>query len=160
MKLNSALTKLKNLKSQVARVDGYITTSLTYYEGDEPEYNYVEEVENRRKLLGEIRALKTKIMQTNAVTKLNIKDNAPPVSINELMLLNAELRSELAHWTALLAVSLESPYGGRNKDTVKKRYAEGYSKAEIKTKLVHLEKSKEQVEGLLAQANADTDLVG
>lgn len=161
MKLTTALTKLKNLKSQLARVDGYVTSSVVFYEGDEPEHSYLEEVENRRKLVNEIKELKVRIMQTNAVTKISI-GNDKSVSLNELILLNAELRSELAHWTKLLGIKAdsESRLYDRTKDTIKKVYAEGYNKKEIKAQLVQLEKSKEKVEALIAQANMETDLVG
>lgn len=162
MKLTTALTKLKNLKSQLSRVDGYVTESVVLYEGDEPEHNFAKESENRRVLINDIRSLKVRIMQTNAVTKVIFVDGAPPVSLNDLILLNAELRSELAHWTKLLGVKAEEDhrFTARTKDTVKKIYAPGYSKTEIKAKLNQLEKSKEQVESTLLQANTETDLVG
>lgn len=161
MKLTTALSKLKSLKSQLARVDSYVLDSVTSYEGSEPEHNFSEEVQNRRKLVDEARHLKARIMQTNAVTKVIWGDQKVPVSINELILLNAELRSELAHWTRLLGKNTSlSEFHTLTKDTVKKVYAEGYNKKEIKARLVQLEKSKEQVEAVLAQANMETDLVG
>lgn len=160
MKLTTALTKLKNLKSQLKRVDGYVDAAIVHYEGDEPEHSFVDEVENRRKLVGEIRALKGRIMATNVVTTVDTAGKK--ASIADLILLNAEIRSELAHWTKLLGVeaSSESHFHARNKDTIKKVYAQGYSKTEIKAKLVQLEKSKEQVESWLGQANMETELVG
>ncbi len=160
MKINAALAKLKNLKSKVARIDGFITESLVFYEGDQPEYVYAEEVEARRELLTEIRSLKVRIMQTNAVTKVSLGENNPATSLNDLILLNAECRSELAHWTKLLATTVETPYAARNKDSIKKVYAPGFNKAEIKAKINQLEKSKEKIEAWLAEANAETDLVG
>lgn len=161
MKLTTALTKLKNLKSQLKRVDSYVEASVVFYEGDIPEHNFLEETEKRRGLISEIRALKNRIMTTNASTKVQFGEGKT-VSLNELVLLNAELRSELAHWTKLLGVTnaSESHFHGRTKDTVKKVYAEGYNKTEIKAKLVQLEKSKEQVESLLGQANMENDLIG
>src|ERR1043165_2543140 len=106
MKLTTALTKLKNLKSQLKRVDGYVSASIVHYEGDTPEHNFVSECAERHKLLSEIRALKVRIMQTNAVTKVAF--GTANVSLNELVLLNAELRSELAHWTQLLGVNADT----------------------------------------------------
>ena len=40
MLLSEALTKLKNLKSQVARIENYIEKSLMHYEDEKPEYEY------------------------------------------------------------------------------------------------------------------------
>jgi hypothetical protein len=159
MKLTTALTKLKNLKSQLARVDGYINESVVHYEGDEPEHNFVAETENRSKLINEIRSLKGRIMAANIATIVDVGDKK--TSIADLVLFNAELRSELAHWSKLLAVKAEENhhFSARTKDTVKKVYAAGYNKLEIKAKLNQLEKSKEQVEAFLMQANMETDLL-
>lgn len=160
MKLTAALSKLKSLKSQLARVDGYVNSSVVFYEGDEPEHVYLEEVANRAKLVLDIRNLKGKIMATNVGTVVPIGDKV--CSIADLILLNAELRSELAQWTKLLGMKAdtESHFSQRTKDTVKKVFAPGYDKKEIKARLVQLEKSKEQIDGLIAQANMETDLVG
>lgn len=160
MKLTAALSKLKSLKSQLARVDGYVNSSIIFYEGDTPEHVYMEEVANRAKLVLEIRTLKGKIMITNVNTSVPVGDKVS--NIADLILLNAELRSELAQWTKLLGMKTdsESYLSQRTKDTVKKVFAPGYDKKEIKARIVQLEKSKEQIDGLIAQANMETDLVG
>ena len=159
MKLTAALSKLKSLKSQLGRVDGYIAKSVVFYEGDEPEYSYLEETENRRKLVNDIRLFKQRIMNTNGLTKVLFGETT--VSLNELILLNAELRSELANWTKLLGLTTdtESHFTGRTKDSVKKTYAEGFNKPEIKARINQLEASKEKVDGVIQQANAETELM-
>lgn len=159
MKLSGALAKLKSLKSQLARVDGYVNSSVVFYEGDEPEHVYLDEVENRRKLVNDIRNLKVRIMNTNAATKVQLDTGM--TTLTDLILLNAELRSELAHWTKLLGLKAdtESHFTARTKDTVKKVYAEGYNKKEIKACISRLEKSKEQVDSLVGQVNQETDLL-
>lgn len=160
MKLTAALAKLKSLKSQLARVDGYVTKAVTFYEGDEPEHVYLEEVASRSKLVHEIRQLKGRIMSTNTSVTVDIGDKK--VNIADLILLNAELRSELAHWSKLLGITAdeESRFTSRTTDTVKKVFAPGYNKKEIKARISQLEKSKEQIDGLVQQANMENDLVG
>jgi len=158
MKLSAALSKLKSLKSQLARVDNYVASSVVLYEGDTPEHVYMEEVENRRKLVNDIRALKGRIMATNVSTIVPVGDKTS--NIADLILLNAELRSELAHWTKLLGIKLDAEYTSRSKDDLKKVFAAGYDKKEIKAKISQLEKAKEQIDGLVAQANMETTLVG
>lgn len=159
MKLTAALSKLKNLKSQLARVDGYVNSSIVFYEGDEPEHIYLEEVANRAKLVLETRKLKGQIMTTNVSTLVELDDKK--VNIADLILLNAEARSELAHWTKLLGMKTDDSgiYSSRTKDTIKKVFAEGYDKKEIKARILQLEKVKEQVDGLIAQANMETNLM-
>jgi hypothetical protein len=160
IKLSTALAKLKKLKSQIARTNKYVEESVVHFEGEEPPYEYEAEIECRRKLLSELRSLKARITATNVVTKVNFSDNAPAVSLNELILLNAELRSEMAYWTEMLKQRVDPPFGGRTTNDIKKVFAKGFNKAEIKAKLNQLEKSKEQVEQVLNKANAETDLVG
>jgi len=157
MKLTTALSKLKNLKSQLKRTEGYISTSVVHFEDEEPEHNYATETETRTKLINEIMDLKTRISLTNCLTKVDFAGKN--VSLNELILLNANLRSELAYWTAMQAHNTNvSLYEARTKDTVKKKFAEGFNKVEVKAKINQLEKSKEQVEAVLAQANMETEL--
>lgn len=158
MKLTAALSKLKNLKSQLARVEGYISESVVFFEDDVPEYDYQKETEARTKMVNDVLDLKTRISLTNCVTKVEFAGKQ--VTIHELVLLNAQLRSELAYWTKMQVHNTNvSAYEARTKDTVKKRFAAGFSKMDVKAKLNQLEKSKEQVEAVMAQANMETDLV-
>lgn len=157
MKLTTALSKLKNLKSQLARTEGYITSSVVHFEDEAPEHNYSAETEQRTKLINEIMDLKVRISLTNCVTKVDF--NGKNVSLNELILLNANLRSELAYWTRMQAHNTAvSAFEARTKDTIKKKFAEGFNKAEVKAKVNQLEKSKESVEVVVAQANMETEL--
>lgn len=160
MKLTAALSKLKSYKSQLKRVDGYIEKSLVFYEGDQPEHVYTEETENRRKLVQDIRVLKGRIMATNVTTKVPLEDGKTS-TLTELILFNAELRSELAHWTKLLGTTAEvdSHFHGRTKDTVKKVFAEGFNKKEIKARINQLEASKAKIDDLIQQANMETELL-
>lgn len=158
MKLTTALTKLKNLKSQLARTEGYIATSVVHFEDEQPEHSYASETETRIKLVNEIMDLKNRIALTNCTTSVDL--GTKRVTINELILLNAQLRSELAYWTKMQAHNTQvSLYEARTKDQVKKVFAEGFNKVEVKAKINQLEKSKEQVEAVLAQANMETELV-
>ena len=60
MKLSEALTRLKNIKSKLARVRGFITKSIVHYENETPEYNFVNELESYETLKKEILDLKTR----------------------------------------------------------------------------------------------------
>jgi hypothetical protein len=157
MKLNEALTILKNMKSKLKRTDSYIQAAAVHSEDSAPEYVYEEEVKEHYRLTNDIINLKTWIAKTNVNT--TIKNGDQSLSLNELILNNATFRSELAFWTAMLDHTTEEKYASRTKDTVKKVYAAGYSKADIRNRINNLEASKEFVEKLIAKANAETELM-
>jgi hypothetical protein len=161
MFLSQALTKIRNLKSKVARVDLAITGCVTHYEDSEPEYSYAEECKTRSTLLDEIRDLKTRVLLTNAVTDVVWQKDT--MTLANLILVNADLRSEMAFVTKQLAIALEDSEGWRSKtrskDDIKKVYAEGYSKNKLRAELEFLESSKEQMDGLMASVNNSTALV-
>jgi len=161
MYLSQALTKIKNLKSKLARVDLAIAGCATHYEDSEPEYNYAEECKTRAKLLDEVRDLKTRVLLTNAQTSVVWQKDT--MTLAQLILVNADLRSEMAWVTKQLAVALEEDSGWRSKtrskDDIKKVYAEGYSKNKLRAELEFLEANKEQIDGLMASVNNSTTLV-
>lgn len=156
MKLSQALTRLKNTKSRLARVTGYVKESATYYEDQPPEYSYREELENRADLQREVEELKEKIQRTNLLTKLPGGE-----TLAGLILKNSTLRSDLAFWTELLELKLvyRAGFADRTRDTVKKVFADGYSKTEIRKTIDALEGEKERLEAVIGRVNAETDLV-
>lgn len=157
MKLNQALTVLKNLKSKLKRTDVYLKASAVFAEDTPPEYIYQDELKEHYRLINEIISLKNSICHTNVNTF--IESQGRKISLQELILNNATFRSELAFWTEMLEVTTEERYSSRTRETVKKVYAPGYSKADIKARINNLEASKEFIESLIAKANAETDLL-
>lgn len=158
MYLNEALTKLKNLKSKASRVEGYIEASAVFYEDQEPEHNYEQEVLNREHLNREILELKTRVQLTNATT--NVQYRGVQMTLSQLILENAALRAEMAFVTKQMAHSaFTESYHGRKKDDIKKIVAPGCNKQALKIRLDLLEQEKESIEQVMAHANADNELV-
>lgn len=160
MKISEALNKLKNLKSEAKKVDEYITESLVHFEDETPDYNYESELSRRTELQDQIDDLKTRVQITNATTV--VETGGRPHTLAELILKNASLRADLAFYTKLLETKIE--YGHRymaeqrTKDTVRKVYAEGYSKESIREYIQELQGRKETVDSLIAQTNLTTEL--
>lgn len=158
MKLHEALLRVKNLKSQLTKVDKAVLDSVIHYEGETPEYDYVEELTNRTKLIKEISSLKLRIQETNVQTKT--KNGG---TLADLVLANADCRAEIAFVNKLLDknISYGSRYTGGDltTDTVKKRYAEGFDKKRLREVLGSLEKTKEEIESEMAYLNMTTELV-
>jgi len=161
MFLSQALTRIKNIKSKLARVDLAITACATHYEDSNPEYNYAAECKTRSTLLDEVRELKTRVLLTNAQT--NVVWQKDTMTLAQLILINADLRSEMAWVTKQLAVGLEDDSGWRSKtrskDDIRKVYADGYNKNLLRVQLELLETNKEQIDGLMASVNNSTTLV-
>lgn len=161
MLLGQALTQLKNLKSKAARTDTYIESSTVFYEDAAPDHIYLEEVANRSRLNEEIIRLKVRIQLTNAVTTVSYDDQL--MTLTELILRNASLRANMAWVARQMNHSINSDdrwSSARKKDELKKVYADGYDKGELKKMLEKLEKEKEALEAVLANANAITTLMG
>lgn len=160
MLLSEALTRLKNLKSKAARVEKYINESAVHYEDEIPQYDYEGEMVNRAQLNEEILTLKVAIQKTNANTK--VKLGTEEISLGELILRNAQLRTELAFISKQMehSTSEVGRWGGeRTKDHVAKKFAKGCDKVSFKRQLDALEKRKEEVEGIMAAANTSTPLI-
>ena len=159
MYLNEALTKLKNLKSKVARTEKYIDDSAVFYEDTTPDHNYKEELLARRAFNDQILRLKTAIQVTNANTK--VKHRGELISLSELILRNASLRSELAFISKQMGHTIvsDSYMSKRAKDDVKKVFADGVNKQAFKAMVDELERAKEELEAVMAHANASTTLV-
>lgn len=163
MKLNQALTRLRNLRSKVSRVETCIEECAVHYEDEVPPYVYSEELVKRNNLLSDIRDLKSRIQVTNATTTVNF--GGAEKTLAELILINADIRSEMAFLSKQLQHSTEASdiwsrrSGGRSKESVKKVYAEGFDKVKFQKMLNDLESKKENLEEVLGQANASTDLV-
>ena len=159
MYLNEALTKLKNLKSKVARVEGYIDASAVYYEDQAPEHDYSTELQNRATLNRDILHMKTLVQLTNASTQVTLK--GLEMSLSQLILENAQLRAEMAFVTKQMAhTATTESYHGRKKDDIKKLLDPAVDKKLLKARLDTLEQEKEELERVMAQANANTKLVG
>lgn len=158
MKLHEALLRVKNLKSQLAKADKAVVASIIHYEGEPPEYNYVEELGKRLKLIKEIASLKLRIQETNVQTATKAGG-----SLADLVLANADCRNEIAFVNRLLeeTISYGSRFSGGDltTDNVKKRYAEGYDKKMLRDTLEKLELSKEKIESEMAYLNMTTELV-
>lgn len=157
MFLNEALTKLKNLKSKATRIESYINNSAVHYEDQTPEFIYADELKNREAVQREIVELKSRIQKTNALTDVTYKGKT--ISLTELILTNASIRAEMAflaqqsRWDAN-----GNRYSGRTKDDVKQVLATGCDKVAFRKSLETLEKEKEELESVMANANASTKL--
>lgn len=159
MFVNEALTKLKNLKSKAARTEKYINESATHYEDQTPEYDYETEVLSRRSLQEEIVTLKASIQRTNALTL--VKFNGQDMSLAELILRNAQLRTELAFLSKQMEHSTTETghfVRGRTKEDIKKVFAKGCDKSLFKKEIDRVEKLKEELEAVMAGANSSTPL--
>lgn len=159
MKLQEALLKLKNLKSRLVKTQAAVVASIVHYEDETPEFNYVEEFNNNVALEEEVLELKSNIQQTNVRTL-----TSQGVSLAELILVNADLRAKIAFTNKLLeqTVTFEGGrlYGNnKTKDSVNKRYAEGYNKKNLRLAVQQLETTKENVEAQIARLNMTTDLI-
>lgn len=160
MMLSEALTKLKNLKSKAARTEKYIEEAAVYYEDQKPDYDYLAESARRGEINMEIIDLKSKIQETNARTSLDFKGER--ISVARLILINANLRSEMAFVTKQMAhsTSAETSWGkGRTKDDVKKVLAVGCDKTLFRARLDELEREKEEVERVMADVNSSTKII-
>ena len=160
MKLSAALTKLKNLKSRAAQTNKYVNSSITYYSDEEPDNIYLEELHNHHLLSLEIRELKVQIQLTNATTKVNY--SGKDVTLCELILLNADLRAELAFFNDLHGNGdhvLRGFMSRRTKEEVSQVTANGYDKKEIRKTIRKFEDEREELEGILASVNSNTEIV-
>ncbi len=162
MKLSEALAKLKSLKGQLARIEGLLAEAAVHFEDAKPEYIYSEECEARAALVQEILDLKVRIQITNATSLAPLPDGGE-ATLAYLILKNATLRSDLAHLNKMLEVSTEetSRYAStaRTTTTIKKVYAEGFSKKEIRSLIDEGDSLKQRLESILASANLTTNLV-
>lgn len=156
--LADAIDQLKNLKSKIARTEGFITKSTHFYEDTKPDYSYADELATRDTLNQQILELQVRIQETNATAQ--VVHNGKPVTISHLILVNAQLRSGLAFYNKLLSAGeTESFYSRRTKDDVKKVPATGYDKAKIRKVIEDLELQKEKIESELRIANNRTPLI-
>ena len=158
MKISEGLTLLKNLKSKAAKVDKYIDECVVQYEDAPSDYVYAEEVQRRGQLENVIMHLKMAIATANATTNINFQGQ--DLVLSDLVLLNARLRTDLGFWNKLLAKTLtdSSSYRERTKDQIKKVFAPGYDKKQIRQIIENLENEKAKVEAAINNANATTDL--
>lgn len=158
MKLSTALNKLKTIKGNITQVDKYINACISHYEDELPEFDYLSEMNTRADLIKEIIKLKTAIQITN--TKTNIVYNGQTMSMTELILYNANVRAYIKLIQSQIDHNLIiSRYDNRSKEQVKKVFATGYDKKELRKELSSLEIEKEQIDTIMANTNAVTDLV-
>ena len=158
MKLSVALNKLKTLKSKIAQTEVYIASCITMYEDETPDYEYLNEIKARNALVTEIHKLKTAIQLTNAATVVVFRNTK--MSMSELILHNAQVRSEMKFVMGQISAKLDiNRFDSRSKDDVKKVYASGYSKDNWRIRLSELEIEKEELDVLMANTNAKTDIV-
>lgn len=158
MYLNEALTKLKNLKSKASRISGYINGSAVFHEDETPEFVYVDELKNYEDVLQEILDLKSKIQATNVLTYVLYKNNV--IRLSHLILVNAQLRVNMGFLAKQNEHTTDAGrYGSRTKEDVKKVFAKGCDKTAFRKQLEQLELDKEELEGVLASANASTIVV-
>ena len=106
MKLAEALNRLKNLKSEAKKVDGYITECVIHFEDDKPDYDYRKETAHRASIQRQIDELKTNIQVTNATTLVTM-ENGSSKPLAALILLNSSLRADLAFYSKLLETKIE-----------------------------------------------------
>lgn len=161
MYLGQALTRMRNIKSKLSRADKTIKACAMHYSDVTPDYAYLEEVSMRQELLQELLELKSRVGNTNNNTSVAYRNDV--ISLAKLILINADLRSEMAFVSSLLELSTEETSSWktstRTKDDIVKIFAKGYDKHELRSRLDSLELEKESVEGLIQATNAITELL-
>lgn len=161
MNLSQALTKVRNLKSKLSRTEKLILAGAVHYEDRNPECFYLDELDVRAKLIKELRSLRTRIQKTNVQTK--VVWGKEEVTLAELILINADIRSHMAFLNSQLELSTEEDAGWRSKprtkDDVVKVFADGFSKEELREELSVYEVLKENMDSLMASVNNSTELV-
>ena len=158
MNLTTALNKVKTLKGKLARVSQAVNRSIILTENVAPDYVFLEVEEERLNLVNQLRDLKGKIQHTNQITAVEFDGKS--CTLAELLLLNADLRSELAILQSRVSLDLEpnrfaSLHGA---EAPAKSYAVGFSKAGLETKIDELNERKSEVDALIGYTNARTTL--
>ena len=99
MFIGAALQELKILQSKLTRLYSLRRDTFNVLENKEVEVEYSKVSEEIQDLLAEIRRYKVRIAKTNNVTDIDIEGKT--LTIQELILLIGDLRSELAQLTYL-----------------------------------------------------------
>ena len=156
MYLAEALVKLRNLKSKAARIDRVIDASAVFYEDQKADYDYATELVERQRLAREILTLKVQIQLTNATTVVTYGNRLQ--SLAALILENAHLRTEMAFLDRQMQhnpAPIEWVHA-RTRDDVRRVLAPGCDKVKFRAEVDRLEQEKEELERVLAHANATT----
>ncbi len=99
MLLGAALQELKILKSKLVRLYQLRENTFNILENRDIEVDFDTVTAEINDLIQKIRALKVKIVKTNAQTLINVRGT--DMSIMELILMIGDLRSELSQYTML-----------------------------------------------------------
>ena len=151
MKLGAALQSLKTLQSKLVRLYKLRTDTFNVLENKAVEVPY-DVVTGEISALGdEIRLLKTNIHKTNANTTVTVGDRE--MSIQELILLIGDLRSELAYLEQL------KPRGAVYLGGQAVEYMPQKKQDEIAAIISEKEQLKADMDKLLQARNWEVDLI-
>ena len=99
MLLGAALQELKTMQSKLSRLYNLRSDTFNYLENREFEVDFNQITEDINKLVDQIRQLKVQIAKTNSNS--NLKVNGKEISIQELIFLIGDLRSDLSQMSYL-----------------------------------------------------------
>jgi hypothetical protein len=99
MLLGAALQELKTMQSKLTRLYNLRSDTFNYLENREFEVDFNQITEDINKLVDQIRQLKVQIAKTNSNS--NLKVNGKEISIQELIFLIGDLRSDLSQMSYL-----------------------------------------------------------
>ncbi|KKK46000.1 hypothetical protein LCGC14_0640680 [marine sediment metagenome] len=99
MLLGAALQELKTMQSKLTRLYNLRSDTFNYLENREFEVDFNQITEDINKLVDQIRQLKVQIAKTNS--NFNLKVNGKEISIQELIFLIGDLRSDLSQMSYL-----------------------------------------------------------
>lgn len=158
MNLTSALNKIKTLKGKLSRLQSAANKAIIIKEGVAPDHNFLEIERERQEVAEELRQLKVAIAHTNQITTVEYQGDR--MTLAELILINADLRSELAVQQARLSLNIDPDSRGvfDNSAPLAKSYAEGFSKKQLELTIDELNNEKSTIDALIGYTNASTTL--
>jgi len=99
MLLGAALQELKTMQSKLFRLYNLRSDTFNYLENREFEVDFNKITEDIKKLVDQIRQLKVQIAKTNSNSKIKVDEKE--ISIQELIFLIGDLRSDLSQMSYL-----------------------------------------------------------
>jgi hypothetical protein len=151
MLLGAALQELKIKQSKLSRLYRLRQDTFNYLENKNIEVEFAQISDEINELVLQIRDLKTAIVKTNALTKVDV--NGQEVSIQALILMISDLRSELSQYEDLKP---KGPVylGGQAVEYIPQRKQD-----EIAKTIADMEQKKADLDKILQGHNWSVDLI-
>jgi len=151
MFIGAALQELKIHQSKLARLYRLREDTFNYLENKKVEVDFAQITKEIEVLVKQIRDLKTKIIKTNANSKIVVEGTE--MTIQELIILIADLRSELMQFESLKP---RGPVylGGQAVEYIPQRKQD-----EIASEISQMEQRKADLDKILQAKNWSTELL-